>query len=121
MSKNEHDVFDAIVIAVGDKYHVFPQVKFDKILDWKGNGKNSIYAMRHINQKSVDFLLCDKTYINPRLAIELDDTTHEREDRKERDEIVEGILSAANFPLLRIHYSDTTNSSTLKEKIIASI
>ena len=119
MSKNEHDAFNAILAAVGDKYYVFPQVKLDKIFDWKSNGKNSTYAMRHINQKSVDFLLCDKTYINPRLAIELDDITHEREDRRARDSEVDGIFAIANFPILHIHHSDLTDSSALTRKILS--
>ena len=121
MTKNEHDVFDAIQAAAGNEYYLFPQVKLDKIFDWKSNGKDSVYAMRHINQKSVDFLLCDKTYINPRLAIELDDSTHEREDRRERDSQVDRIFNSANFPLLRIHYSDIANQIELKEKILKSL
>ena len=121
MSKNEHEVFDVLISLVGQEYYVFPQVKIDKILDWKGNGKNSIYAMRHINQKSVDFLLCDKKYLNPRLAIELDDITHEREDRKERDGKVESIFASANYPLLRMKHSDLINSAELKEKILMNL
>ena len=121
MTKNEHDAFDTIVATVGTEYYVFPQVKLDKILDWKGNGKNALYAMRHIYQKSVDFLLCDKKYLNPKLAIELDDSTHDREDRRTRDAQVEEIFASAHFPLLRITHFDLSNLSELKEKIWKSL
>ncbi len=121
MSKNEHDAFCALMQAVGDEYFIFPQVKLDKILDWKGNGKNAMYAMRHINQKSVDYLLCDKKYLNPRLAIELDDSTHTRPDRIERDHEVERILKDANFPLLRLIHSDTSSVESLRQNVLRSL
>ncbi len=121
MSKSEHDTFDALVQSIGNDYHIFPQVKLDKILDWKGNGKSTMYAMRHINQKSVDYLLCDKKYINPRLAIELDDSTHERNDRQERDAEVQAIFKEAKFPLLRITRSDIASIESLKQKVTSAI
>lgn len=116
MTKNEHDAFDALLAVVENDYFIFPQVKLDKILDWKGNGRNTTYAMRHINQKSIDFLICDKKYINPLLAIELDDSTHNQEVRKTRDSEIVRIFASANFPLLRITYSDIATNN-LKEKI----
>ena len=121
MSKSEHDAFDTIVDAVGSNYYVFPQVHLSVFLNWKVRGQNWNSAMRHINQKSVDFLLCDKKWINPKLAIELDDATHEREERKERDGEVERILKVARFPLLRIHYSDLSNATELKDRILKSL
>jgi Protein of unknown function (DUF2726) len=60
-----------------------------------------VYALRHINQKSVDFVICDKEFRTV-VAIELDDKTHERPDRIERDEIVEGLFKEAGIRLVRI-------------------
>jgi len=102
MSRAEHECYNALVIAVGDKYHVFPQVHLSSIVDNKVVGQNWKSAFRHTSQKSVDFVLCDKEYISPKLAIELDDKTHEREDRIERDEEVGRVLREAKLPLLRL-------------------
>ncbi len=118
LTKPEHDCFDALTKAVGNEYHVFPQVKLDKFLDEHTVGQNWSSALRHINQKSVDFLLCDKIYLNPKLAIELDDSTHSLPDRIERDTEVERILRDANFPLLRITHGDLSTPENLKEKIL---
>ena len=60
------------------------------------------YQNTGLSQKSVDFVLCDKTYLSPKLAVELDDKSHERTDRQERDVEVERILKEAGMPLLRI-------------------
>lgn len=117
MTKAEHECYDALVIAVGEKYHIFPQVHLPSIIDNKVVGQNWKGAFRHISQKSVDFVLCDKAYISPKLAIELDDKTHERRDRMDRDEEVERVLKDAKLPLLRLENHGRFNPSELSEKI----
>jgi very-short-patch-repair endonuclease len=101
MSRAEHEFFDILVDIAGDQYYVFPQIHLSTILDNKVVGQNWKGAFRHIDEKSVDYVICDKAYIKPLLVIELDDKTHERDNRKIRDEEVERILSNANLPLLR--------------------
>ncbi len=44
----------------------------------------------YIDRKHVDFVLCDPKSMRPILAIELDDTSHKRTDRAERDAFVDG-------------------------------
>ena len=55
-----------------------------------------------IDRKHVDFLLCDPVTIRPLVGIELDDKSHQRPDRQERDEFVERVFKAAGLPLLRV-------------------
>ena len=102
MGRAEHELFDILVSLVGNEYHVFPQIHLATILDQKVVGQNWKFAFWHINGKSVDFVICDKKYIKPLLAIELDDKTHEYKDRQNRDMEVEKILNDAQIPLLRI-------------------
>ncbi len=63
--------------------------------------KNRAMANR-IDRKHVDFLLCEARTMRPMLGIELDDRSHERPDRKARDELVDGVFVAAGLPLLRV-------------------
>ncbi len=98
----ELDFYNALGQAVSHEYRIFAQVHLGSILDEKIKGQDWRAARAHINRKSVDFLLCDKEYLTPKLAIELDDKSHEREDRVERDTEVERILKAAELPLLRV-------------------
>ncbi len=58
--------------------------------------------MNKIRRKHVDFLLCDSATMRPLVGIELDDKSHEREDRKERDKFVDGVFKASGLPLLHI-------------------
>jgi very-short-patch-repair endonuclease len=117
LTRAEHECYVALVTAVGENYYVFAQVHLSSILDHKVAGQNSGAAFAHINQKSVDFLLCDKDYISPRLAIELDDRSHERASRQERDREVERILQEAGLPLLRLENPGSFDPNDLLQKI----
>ena len=117
MSRAEHECYDALIAAVGKDYYIFPQAHLTSIVDHKIKGQNWRGAFRHIDEKSVDFVLCDKNYIAPKLAIELDDRTHKRLDRKLRDGEVERILNGAGLPLLRLDNHGQFNPSELFQKI----
>lgn len=121
LTRAEHECYDALKTAVGTEYHIFPQVHLTAFVDNKVVGQNWKAAFRHINQKSVDFLLCDKANIGPVLAIELDDRTHERPDRIERDTEVERILHEAEVPLLRIRNNSGFNSVDLANQVRACL
>jgi len=117
LTRAEHECYDALVTAVGQEYHVFAQVHLPTILDHTIKGQDWRAALAHINRKSVDFVLCDKAYISPKLAIELDDKTHERPDRIERDGEVERILKAAGLPLLRLENHGKFVPEDMKNKV----
>ena len=117
LSRAEHECYDALVAAVGSEYLVCAQVHLPTLVDHKLKGQNWRGAFRHISQKSVDFVLCDKAFISPKLAIELDDKTHERPDRQERDREVERILQGAGVPLLRLENHGRFDPSDFAQKI----
>lgn len=122
ISRAEHEFFDILVEVLGDQYYVFTQVHLPTILDHKiRNGQKWNGAFSHINGKSVDFVICDKVYIKPLLAIELDDRSHEREDRIERDSIVEQMLKDANMPLLRFPNNGSFNKEEIKKLILENL
>lgn len=59
-------------------------------------------ARNRIDRKHVDFLLCETATMTPRLVVELDDRSHQKKDRQERDELVDGALKAAGLPILHV-------------------
>ena len=117
LTRAEHECYDALVAAVGNEYLVFAQVHLPTLVDNKVKGQNWRAAFRHISEKSVDFVLCDKAYISAKLAIELDDKTHERPERQERDREVERILQGAGLPLLRLENHGSFSPAELASKI----
>lgn len=112
MTRPELEFFSILLAIVENRFHVFPQMHLDEIFYHKIYGQNWFGAFHHINQKSVDFLICEIGTGKPLIAIELDDPSHEREDRKERDAEVERIFREAKLPLLRFRTFDRVNIAT---------
>lgn len=121
MSRAEHQFFDILASALGNQYYIFAQVHLSTILDNKVIGQYFDGAWRHIHPKSVDFVICDKTYIRPLLAIELDDGSHTQTGRQERDSEVERIFQGAGLPLLRFRNEAQFHKDEIIEKIVASL
>jgi very-short-patch-repair endonuclease len=117
ITRAEHDFFDILVEIAGDKYHIFTQVHLPTILEHKISGQNWKGAFSHINGKSVDFVICDKSYIKPLVAIELDDKSHERLDRIERDSEVERMLREAGMPLVRFENHGSFDKEEINKTI----
>jgi hypothetical protein len=102
MTLAEHDCYKLLLRGLGDKYFIFAQVHLPQIVTEKMSRQNWTAARWHIDRKSVDFVIASRDTVSPLLAIELDDWSHNREDRQERDREVERILEEADIPLLRI-------------------
>lgn len=121
LTEAERDFYNLLGQAVGADYRIFAQVHLDALLDEQIKGQNWKAARAHISQKSVDFLLCDKDELRPVLAIELDDRTHERADRVERDGVVENILATAGIRLLRVQNHDHFSPQEIAQKVTDSL
>ena len=58
-------------------------------------------GLNRVTSKSIDFVVVDLASGGALLAIELDDKTHQRDDRKRRDAFVNDALRQAGIPLVR--------------------
>jgi very-short-patch-repair endonuclease len=114
MTKSESDFFVKLEQVVGERYFVFPQVHLSSLLDHRIKGQEWMYAFRHINGKSVDYVLCDRHTLQPTYAIDLDDHTHNQNDRKKRDAEVERIFDEANLPLVRFKNKDVADGDIIQ-------
>ncbi len=65
-----------------------------------------------ITSKHVDFTLCDSD-MNVVLIIELDDWSHERQDRKDRDQFVDAALTGAGLRILHLYDIDEEGLSKI--------
>lgn len=101
MSRNEQAFYYALLRAVGKQYDVFAMVRIADLLVVDTVQKRQSWQNR-INCKHIDFVLCDMKTQEPLLAIEVDDRSHQRKDRQERDYFVDRAFAAAQLPLLRV-------------------
>lgn len=52
-----------------------------------------------IRSKHVDFVICDQKLV-ARCVVELDDASHKREDRAERDRFVDSVLKSVGYEII---------------------
>ncbi len=102
MTQRESEFFKQLNEMLGSKWYIVPQVHLSALLNHKVKGQNWNAAFKHINGKSVDYVLLSKETMKPVCAIELDDSSHYRDDRIERDMEVERIFASAKIPLARL-------------------
>lgn len=101
LSAAERSVFGVLCQVVGTQGVVCPKVRVADLLFVADRRGNQGYVNR-IDRKHVDFVICAPDTITPRVVVELDDASHERRDRRERDEFVDAAFQAAGLPVVRI-------------------
>lgn len=112
MTKAEHEFFKVLQEVVQDKYYIVPQLQLSKLIKVEKNKKWEYAYTNKIDRKSVDFVLFNKEYFTPYLVIELDDSSHLREDRQARDNFVDEVLNKAG---IRIEHIKTSYNYNLNE------
>jgi hypothetical protein len=103
LSPAEHNFYHVLREAVADWAVVAPKVNLsDLFYVQTGNQKDNRRFLNQIDRKHVDFLLCDARTMRPLMGVELDDRSHLRADRQQRDALVAGVFGAAGLPLVRV-------------------
>jgi len=101
-TKNEYN-FYKILKPIADEREVIilPKIRIADFVYCKKDIKNYWTWFNKISKKHVDFLLCDKS-LRPLLAIEVDDVSHDRLDRVERDKFVEAVYKHIGLDVMRV-------------------
>lgn len=97
---------------------LFSQVALYNIIETKNNNQG---AFNKIRSKTIDFVIVDKNNCKIKLCIELDDYTHKKQDRIERDNFINKVFKDLNINLLRFKVSNYYNKDALKKRIQESI
>lgn len=103
LSAAELNFFRTLQQVVGNQAVVVVKVNLGDVFWAKPKDKKTFRTYRNmIDRKHVDFLLCDPVMMRPIMGIELDDKSHQRADRRERDQFVDKVFEAARLPLLHM-------------------
>ena len=102
---------------------VFAQVSLYNILETRPNldYKTRITYFNKIASKSIDFVLVDKENCRIKLCIELDDCTHQKPERVNRDIFINQLFKELEIDLLRYPAYKVYYKETLKKRIQESI
>src|SRR6266516_3727334 len=100
LTASEAAFYGALLLAAGRRYVVFAKVRLADLcqdLDrWAVTR-----AFNKVSSKHVDFVLCDPTTFRPVLAIELDDRSDLRANRRSGDALVESVFRTMGLGVYR--------------------
>lgn len=102
LSPAERSFFGVLKQAIGDTYQIQCKVRLADILAPQKSPSRSDWqkAFNRISNKHLDFVLVRPETTEIILAIELDDSSHTREDRRQRDDFVDAAMQSAGLPLV---------------------
>lgn len=102
-SPAERSFLGVLEQALNSNYRICGKVRLgDLVKPAKGLPKSKrVSGLNKVNQKHVDFVVCTATDLVVVGVIELDDKSHGREDRAERDVFVDHALGCAGIPMAR--------------------
>lgn len=95
---------------IADKYnlHILAKIRLNDLVNVRKNLEKSEQTkyLNKIQKKHIDFALCNPKNLEVIALIELDDNTHEIENRKQRDEFVNDICKSVGYILIRTYDSN---------------
>lgn len=114
----ETKFFRALQAASGKQYTIFPQLPLWILVNPEGSDPKATRAfINRISLKRIDFVLVDSTSLKPFMAIELDDHSHQREERQKRDAFVDEVLNQAGIKIVHIKVSSTYDLQAIRTHI----
>lgn len=118
---NFYQVLDKI--ARENSYIIQSKVRLEGLVGVKFYAANWYGLRNRIKSREMDFVLCEKhnSSLDPLLVIELDDSSHLREDRVERDQNLDRVLHEAGLPILHVRAAYSYDASLLLQEIRGKI
>lgn len=116
ISRAELIFLDTLKQIAPDKYEVIPQVALCTVID-----KLTQNAYRNELFRVADYLFVDKDDYTPLLLVELNDASHSRADRQERDRKVREICESAGLPLVTFTTAESRDFGLVRKTVIKNI
>ena len=120
LSKGELAFYRVLRQVIPPSLSTSMKVRLSDIIGCTGDGWRSGFGAK-ISQKHIDFVLVDATTTHIRLAIELDDRSHQRADRRDRDTFVDRALATAGVPILRVPAAARYDLVELRNELHAAL
>ena len=113
LTQNEKNAF-RILLSFCKEHDllIFTKVRLIDLAQPKKGAADYATLRNKVIQKHVDFVICDED-VNVKLIIELDDSSHSRPDRRERDQLVDEVLHRVGYKV--IHTNGITPELLSKE------
>ncbi len=116
LSPAEFSFYKVLSATLGTRFTIQSKVRLADIF-FVANPNKNISFFNRIAQRHLDFLICDSVTMKPLMGIELDDSSHKKSERQEKDSFLNDVFQAANFPIIRFPVQREYNSNEIITQI----
>jgi hypothetical protein len=114
----EQKFYEALDATIDGRLVILSKVRVADLLIVTSSSRSARYRVfRSIACKHVDFVLAEVENLHPIAAIELDDSSHQRADRRLRDQLLDDLFEKAAFPLLRFRAAANYSRRLIEERL----
>lgn len=118
LTKAEMIFLEALEKVVPPHIRIYTQVPLIALVDVVADDFSTrTSTSNRIDRKRVDFVLVDPQTGTVRKVVELDDRSHDRPDRQDRDELVDEVLGRAGIPIVHCKAQAAYDPGKLREMI----
>ncbi len=121
LTEGEHAFLPALEQAIGNQYRIVMKVRLGDLVNVRGHGSAAFTARNKTWQRHVDFVLCSHYPVKPLLVIELDDASHDRPERQQRDDFVDNCMACVKLPIYHVRCQQAYDVGQLAADIQALI
>ncbi|TRU31436.1 MAG: DUF2726 domain-containing protein [Microcystis aeruginosa Ma_MB_F_20061100_S20] len=120
LTPSEIKFYHALKQAVGDKFIIFGKVRVADVLTPENGLSKSHWqrAFNKISAKHFDFVLCNLEDLTVEAVIELDDKSHQKSGRIDRDNFLNQAAQSSELKMLRFAVKSSYSISEIKSKIL---
>ncbi|MBN1971030.1 MAG: DUF2726 domain-containing protein [Candidatus Delongbacteria bacterium] len=97
LNDSERKFFENLQQIIPPGYIVFPQVSLKSIVKVRSSKQEFQSYHNKISKKVIDFVIFEKQFLKPVVAIEYDGKTHSITDRQDRDNFVNNVFETVGM------------------------
>lgn len=112
----EKHCFQLLNDIFGQKFYIIPQVSLSALLSHKVGHQNRYEAYSFIENKTVDFVFCNKQSLRPVCAVKLDDGSNHNHEPGSDPKDMEKFFRSAHLPFVRITNPKKLDRNTVIEE-----
>lgn len=113
----ERQCFQLLNDIFGQRFYIIPQVSLSALLNHKVGSQNRYEAYSFIENKTVDFVFCNKRTLRPVCAVKLDDGSNKSDHSLGSDpKDMEKFFQSAHLPFVRITKPNKLDRETIIEE-----
>jgi Protein of unknown function (DUF2726) len=116
LSRGEFAFYRALSQAVALRHGISMKTRLADIVRCRPELWDTIHG-RRLSQKHVDFVVYDRFTAAIVAVVELDDRSHDAQDRRDRDTFVDGVLRSLDVAIVRVRAASSYDIGALRRQL----